>query len=374
MAELDTEARDRLRSSQFAYVDSAGEEHLPINDASHRPERDGSVQPDRVRERGGEGAGSTQDPERGQEVRHRGEPGRQHREADHVAPSGKHEEGATRRPEEGLTAHVPIAVKASRHRFAATSRGRPSRPSRLGAARSIWLATARPDGRAMVAPVWYWWDGDATPPRLYFITARRTQKARNLRHRDWAEAHLGDGDDVVIVRGHVEIVADPVECSRVDAEYRRRYVDPHSGAQASVFDNPDDDLYRLAADASSRGPMARGHVDGVALRSRPSNDVDSRGHGRHSRKRSPVPRRRAMGARRDDDQARRSPCEPVLGGLRWRRDRVRVILRRQASRPASTRPARHPLLPGKGVRREGACSPTWSSRAGQGWPTAVRWR
>ena len=35
MAELDTKARDRLRSSQFAYVDSAGEEHLPINDASH---------------------------------------------------------------------------------------------------------------------------------------------------------------------------------------------------------------------------------------------------------------------------------------------------------------------------------------------------
>ncbi len=52
----------------------------------------------------------------------------------------------------------------------------------------------------------------------------------------------------MIVRGHVEIVADPVESSRVDAEYRRRYVDPHSGAQASIFDNPDDDLYRLAAE------------------------------------------------------------------------------------------------------------------------------
>jgi uncharacterized protein DUF6582 len=35
MAELDTKARDRLRDSQFAYVDRAGEEHLPINDASH---------------------------------------------------------------------------------------------------------------------------------------------------------------------------------------------------------------------------------------------------------------------------------------------------------------------------------------------------
>ncbi len=35
MAELDTKDRDKLRRSQFAYVDSDGEEHLPINDASH---------------------------------------------------------------------------------------------------------------------------------------------------------------------------------------------------------------------------------------------------------------------------------------------------------------------------------------------------
>ncbi len=32
MAELDTKARDKLRSSQFAYVDSKGGEHLPIHD------------------------------------------------------------------------------------------------------------------------------------------------------------------------------------------------------------------------------------------------------------------------------------------------------------------------------------------------------
>lgn len=35
MATLDTKDRDKLRSSQFAYVDEKGEEHLPINDASH---------------------------------------------------------------------------------------------------------------------------------------------------------------------------------------------------------------------------------------------------------------------------------------------------------------------------------------------------
>jgi len=35
MAELDTKARDKLRKSQFAYVDSKGGEHLPINDEQH---------------------------------------------------------------------------------------------------------------------------------------------------------------------------------------------------------------------------------------------------------------------------------------------------------------------------------------------------
>jgi nitroimidazol reductase NimA-like FMN-containing flavoprotein (pyridoxamine 5'-phosphate oxidase superfamily) len=116
---------------------------------------------------------------------------------------------------------------------------------RLRAARSIWLATSRPDGRAMVAPVWYWWDGGARPPRLYFITARTTAKARNLAHHDWAEAHLGDGDDVAIVRGRTRIVTAPSELERVDDAYRHRYVDPHSGARASIYDNPADDLYRL---------------------------------------------------------------------------------------------------------------------------------
>jgi hypothetical protein len=35
MPTLDTRDRDKLRSSQFAYVDTKGEEHLPINDAAH---------------------------------------------------------------------------------------------------------------------------------------------------------------------------------------------------------------------------------------------------------------------------------------------------------------------------------------------------
>jgi hypothetical protein len=35
MATLRTKDRDKLRSSQFAYVDKEGGEHLPIHDESH---------------------------------------------------------------------------------------------------------------------------------------------------------------------------------------------------------------------------------------------------------------------------------------------------------------------------------------------------
>ena len=35
MAQLDSEDRDKLRKDQFAYVDRAGGEHLPIHDESH---------------------------------------------------------------------------------------------------------------------------------------------------------------------------------------------------------------------------------------------------------------------------------------------------------------------------------------------------
>ncbi len=35
MAELNAKDREKLRSTQFAYVDSKGGEHLPIHDESH---------------------------------------------------------------------------------------------------------------------------------------------------------------------------------------------------------------------------------------------------------------------------------------------------------------------------------------------------
>jgi hypothetical protein len=114
---------------------------------------------------------------------------------------------------------------------------------RLRSVRSVIIATTRPDGRPHALPVWCWWAAG----RLYFITARSTQKARNLAHQPWAVAHAGDGDDVLLVEGPVSRVTDAAEQRAVDAAYRAKYVDPVSGARASIHDNPADDLYRLDA-------------------------------------------------------------------------------------------------------------------------------
>jgi PPOX class probable F420-dependent enzyme len=110
----------------------------------------------------------------------------------------------------------------------------------LRAFRSIWLSTTRQDGRPHAVPVWYTWDGR----NLYFISERRLQKSKNLARQPWIVVHAGDGDDVIILEGPVEIVTDRAELEKVDAAYRAKYVDPGSGAQATIFE-PNVDLYRV---------------------------------------------------------------------------------------------------------------------------------
>jgi general stress protein 26 len=110
----------------------------------------------------------------------------------------------------------------------------------LRAFRSIWISTTRPDGRPHAVPVWYIWDGRS----LYFISERSLQKSRNLALQPWIVVHAGDGDDVIILEGPVAIVTDRAELEEVDAAYRAKYVDPGSGAQATIFE-PGADLYRV---------------------------------------------------------------------------------------------------------------------------------
>lgn len=110
----------------------------------------------------------------------------------------------------------------------------------LQAFRSIWVSTTRPDGRPHAVPVWYVWDGRS----VYFISGRQLQKSKNIAHQPWIIVHAGDGDDVIILEGPADIVTDRAELEKVDAAYRAKYVDPGSGAQATIFE-PDADLYRV---------------------------------------------------------------------------------------------------------------------------------
>jgi hypothetical protein len=50
----------------------------------------------------------------------------------------------------------------------------------------------------------------------------------------------GDGDDAIILEGRAEIVTDRDDLARIDAAYREKYVDPGSGASATIFNEGDD--------------------------------------------------------------------------------------------------------------------------------------
>jgi kynureninase len=54
----------------------------------------------------------------------------------------------------------------------------------------------------------------------------------------------GDGSDPIVIKGRAERVTEAEELARVDAAYREKYVDPHSGTPATIF-VADDHVYRV---------------------------------------------------------------------------------------------------------------------------------
>lgn len=82
---------------------------------------------------------------------------------------------------------------------------------------------------------------------LYFSTHPHSAKARNLAFQAEIVVHNGDGADPIIIRGAAEPVQDPAELERVDAAYRAKYVDPHSGTEAPVlgFDETPAAVFRV---------------------------------------------------------------------------------------------------------------------------------
>jgi hypothetical protein len=90
---------------------------------------------------------------------------------------------------------------------------------RLERARNYWLATSRPDGTPHAAPVWGVWVEGA----LYFGTGRGSMKGKNLSHNPKLVVHLESGDEVVILEGEVEEVADRASFAAIDAAYRAKH-------------------------------------------------------------------------------------------------------------------------------------------------------
>ena len=113
--------------------------------------------------------------------------------------------------------------------------------ARLRATRSMWIATVRPDRSPHLVPLWFYRDGRA----IYFDAGIATVKRRNLTTTDRVMAHIGDGDDPIIVEGRAVLVTDPDEIARVDEAYRGKYVDPHSGATAGYPETERDLPYRI---------------------------------------------------------------------------------------------------------------------------------
>jgi hypothetical protein len=114
---------------------------------------------------------------------------------------------------------------------------------RLRALREVWVATSDAAGRPDAVPVWFWWDGTV----LYFSTHPQSAKARNLMRQPEIVVHNGDGADPIIIRGIAEPVQDPTELARVDAAYRAKYIDPHSGTEAPLlgFDETPAAVFRV---------------------------------------------------------------------------------------------------------------------------------
>lgn len=90
---------------------------------------------------------------------------------------------------------------------------------RLRDSHDYWLATAWPDGRPHVMPVWgLWIDGC-----LWFSSSRGSRKARNLRARQSCVITTDQAREPVIIEGHAELVVDATRLAEMLAAENRKY-------------------------------------------------------------------------------------------------------------------------------------------------------
>ncbi len=100
---------------------------------------------------------------------------------------------------------------------------------RLEKGRTYWLATARPDGRPHVMPVWGVWFGGA----FYFSTGKESRKAKNLAANPTCSVAVeidfkkqpkkDDIKDSVVVEGSVELLRDAKIVKKFSKIYEEKY-------------------------------------------------------------------------------------------------------------------------------------------------------
>ena len=95
---------------------------------------------------------------------------------------------------------------------------------RLRADPILWLGTVRPDGRPHLVPVWFSWDGTS----VLIFSQPNTQKTRNLRANPNVFLAVDDtrgGDDVALIEGTAELLAEPTSAGNYPA-YFAKYATP----------------------------------------------------------------------------------------------------------------------------------------------------
>jgi len=75
--------------------------------------------------------------------------------------------------------------------------------ARLGRESTLWVATARPDGRPHLTPVWFIWLED----KIYITIGANSQKYANLYQNQRIAVSLPDTSTVVIVEGEAHVAA-----------------------------------------------------------------------------------------------------------------------------------------------------------------------
>lgn len=75
---------------------------------------------------------------------------------------------------------------------------------RLASSHDYWVATRWPDGRPHIMPVWGVWDGAA----LWFSSAGRSRKAKNLRADSRCSVATDNALEPVVMEGAAELVTE----------------------------------------------------------------------------------------------------------------------------------------------------------------------